>query len=115
MGFKRTIVLISVFLFAMMLVFMVFFMSRSDGNVVYPPVISNCPDYWDHDEVANTCNNTFGMKKDAEPETVAVPDKKLDDFLSGTGGKCMRRDWAQENGVTWDGITNNKRLDCSAY
>lgn len=90
---------------------MIFFMGRKNADVIYPPVLNKCPDYWDYDKEGNKCENTFGMKKDG----TKIIDLELKDYSEGTVGKCGKRDWSIDNGLTWDGITNNEKLDCSEY
>lgn len=90
---------------------MIFFMGRKNADVIYPPVMNKCPDYWDYKEDGNKCENTFGMKKGG----TKIQDLELDNYSEGTVGKCGKRDWSIDNGLTWDGITNNEKLDCSEY
>ncbi len=92
---------------------MIFFMGRKEADIIYPPVVNKCPDYWDYDESGNKCENTFGMKN--TNDNSVIPPLTLDDYSQGTVGKCGKRDWSIDNGLTWDGITNNEKLDCSEY
>tara|TARA_B100002019_G_C20889150_1_gene412565 strand:- start:137 stop:478 length:342 start_codon:yes stop_codon:yes gene_type:complete len=113
MAFKRTITVVAIILLVVIFVFMIFFMGRQNADVIYPPVVNKCPDYWDYDNGDNKCKNTFGMKKNTS-DTNDIDDLILD-FSQGTAGKCGKRDWSIQNGLTWDGITNNEKLDCSEY
>ena len=113
MAFKRTITVAAIILLVVIFVFMIFFMGRQNADVIYPPVVNKCPDYWDYkDDGSNTCVNTFGMKNKSGNE---IQDLTLDNYSEGTVGKCGKRDWSIDNGLTWDGITNNEKLDCSEY
>ena len=114
MAFKRTITFIAIILLVAIFIFMIFFMGRKNADVIYPPVLNKCPDYWDQKDNGNKCENTFGMKKPND-DTTNIPDLELDDYSQGTVGKCGKRKWARDNGMTWDGITNNEKLDCSEY
>ena len=119
MGFKRTITIVAAVLLIIIFVFMIFFLKRSGDDVVFPPVISKCPDYWDHEQMGgggggDVCKNTFGMKKDVGDNT-GIRDKALSDFDTGSRGKCGKQKWSRENGLTWDGITNSTKLDCSEH
>jgi hypothetical protein len=114
MAFKRTITVVAIILLVVIFVFMIFFMGRQNADVIYPPVVNKCPDYWDYDKGNNKCKNTFGMKKNID-DTKDIDDLILGDYSEGTVGKCGKRDWSIQNGLTWDGITNNEKLDCSEY
>jgi hypothetical protein len=114
MAFKRTITFVAIILLVAIFIFMIFFMGRKNADLIYPPVLNKCPDYWDYNEDngSKKCMNTFGMKKNTND---AIPPLDLDNYSQGTVGKCGKRDWAIDNGLTWDGITNNEKLDCSEY
>lgn len=114
MAFKRTITFLAIILLVAIFIFMIFFMGRKNADVIYPPVVNKCPDYWDYKEDGNKCMNTFGMKKNINDANDISP-LNLDDYSQGTVGKCGKRDWSIDNGLTWDGITNNEKLDCSEY
>ena len=91
---------------------MIFFMGRKEADIIYPPVVNKCPDYWDYDESGNKCENTFGMK---DASGSKAPSLDLDKYTEGTVGKCDKRNDVVNLGLTWDGITNNEKLDCSEY
>jgi hypothetical protein len=116
MGIKRTIVVVAFVILVAIFIFMIFYMKEVDKDVVFPPVVSRCPDYWDHDisgdgDGDGVCKNTFGMKKGGD----TIPDNDFSGFDIGSGGKCSKKEWAIENNLTWDGITNDMMVDCSGY
>ncbi len=114
MGFKRIVATSAIVILVAICIFMIFFFKRSSDDVVYPPVINKCPDYWDYDESGGECVNTFGMKsKKAGNATISA--LSTEDHSESNNGLCMKRDWSHDEGVTWDGITNNEKLDCSDY
>lgn len=112
---KRTIVIIAFCILVVYFVFIVFFMKQTNSDVVFPPVVSRCPDYWDHDRSGvggdGVCKNTFGMKKD----NVKIPDQDFSKYDNGSSGKCSKKKWALTNRVMWDGVTNDTQTDCSEY
>ena len=113
MAFKRIITIGAIILLVTVFIFMIFFMGRQNEDVIYPPAISKCPDYWDHEDGSNgeKCKNTFGMKKDGNN----ISELDLTNYNSGKTGRCEKRDWSINNGLTWDGITNDEKLDCNNY
>ena len=71
-------------------------------NAKFPPVSSECPDYWTAKD--NICYNTqhlgtCGMSKNFNTH-----------YFEGADGPCRRNTWAKNCGTTWDGITNNPKI-----
>ncbi len=107
MGFKRNVVVIASILLIAILIFMFVSFTRGGGDLVFPPVVNKCPDFWDLGP-DGVCTNTFGIKK-------------TDGSVEGAGGikfeedyptKCEKKDWTTTTGYTWDGISNNSSLNC---
>ena len=107
MGFKRNVVGIASILLIAILIFMFVSFTRGGSDIVFPPVVNKCPDFWDLG-TDGVCTNTFGIKK-------------TDGSVEGDGGidfeeeyptKCEKKVWATSNGYTWDGISNNSSLNC---
>ena len=104
----QTIVLYvaSIFLILLMIIMSILLYQKKQ-NIVYPPVIANCPDYW-LDESTDTygkCVNrkNLGNCKPAEMDFTGS-------FWTGTEGLCRKYKWAKECNLTWDGITNNNKI-----
>ena len=101
MGFKRSVLIIALIVFIVMLLIMAVVIKNSYENVVYPPEISLCPDYWEVNDDGKTCKATNNNRG-----TYAVGDVS-DDFSDMSNSaridKCI---WASDNGVNWDGVTN---------
>ena len=115
MAFKGIVTTTAIVLLVAFFIFMIFFMKRTSDDVEYPPHINKCPDYWDYNEINNECENTFGMKKEENTDSTSISNLKLEDYGTGKSGKCKKRDWSYENNLTWDGVTNDEKLDCSDY
>jgi hypothetical protein len=98
-------------------------MYKQNATQLYPPTINSCPDYYAHDPtgicIANdkiwtdvdglsslrtnlTCNNV-----DFSGNKVAGMSKK--------SSLCSKKQWAEDCGVTWDGVTDNRMLCYSEY
>tara|TARA_B100000900_G_C20558884_1_gene708001 strand:+ start:1089 stop:1406 length:318 start_codon:yes stop_codon:yes gene_type:complete len=101
MGFKRSVLITALIVFIVMLLIMAVVIKNSYENVVYPPEISLCPDYWEVNDDGKTCKATNNNRG-----TFAVGDVS-DDFSDMSNSaridKCI---WASDNGVNWDGVTN---------
>lgn len=101
MGFKRSVLITALIVFIVMLLIMAVVIKNSYENVVYPPEISLCPDYWEVNDDGKTCKATNNNRG-----TYAVGDVS-DDFSDMSNSaridKCI---WASDNGVNWDGVTN---------
>jgi len=70
----------------------------------FPPVQSECPDYW----IVNadgTCTNkqNLGTCADGSQHTMNF----TTDQWTGPGGLKKKCDWAKNCNITWDGVTNN--------
>lgn len=71
-------------------------LSKQRKNAVYPPVLADCPDYWE-----NTSDGTCRRK---QYNRGICPDN-IKDFSDSTD--CYKYDWTNKCDVTWDGISNN--------
>ena len=86
-----------------MLLFVAYMMKRTQSTAAWPPMISDCPDYFEVVD-PHVCNNVKGLGTCTG--TVQFTDPKY----QGRSGLKQKKVWAQECGVTWDGITNNTSL-----
>ena len=87
---------------------------NNNASVVYPPVVSNCPDYWYESYDKNspdvdptktptgTCYNKMNLGNSKCSKNM--------DFSKwvGTNGLCKKQTWARKCDITWDGVTNAK-------
>jgi len=84
---------------------------RQKYNSTYPPVMPNCPDYWDMS--GNLCIN----KKTPPLGNPACP--KQMDFSTGQwkgqDGLCNKYKWAQQCNLVWDGISDNADICDSGW
>ena len=78
--------------------------------IEFPPLINDCPDYFVHDPDAAggaTCTATSGVYSATDSRFITL----TGDFLpTNANSMCKKKAWAQENAVTWDGITNDISL-----
>lgn len=74
--------------------------AKNMKNVEFPPYVSNCPDFWEETD-AGVCKNIYKL---GEPIVKEVT--PLDEGWNGTTGYCDKYRWANNNNLTWDGVTN---------
>jgi hypothetical protein len=77
--------------------------SMSQNKQIWPPVIGDCPDYWSDQGkggskcVVNARKDNIGLA--TSPMDFSSP------IYSGSNGACIKYTWANNNKVSWDGIT----------
>ena len=85
---------------------------RNSTSVVFPPVISNCPDYWydsydpnsiDVDPTKTRTGTCYNKMNLGNPEC----SRSLD---FSKWGMCKKQTWARKCNITWDGVTNSKNV-----
>tara|TARA_B100001250_G_scaffold386732_2_gene383513 strand:- start:218 stop:544 length:327 start_codon:yes stop_codon:yes gene_type:complete len=104
MTFQKTVFMIAVVLFILIMTVVGVLMSKSAAATQFPPEIGNCPDYWELvDEPGDNpqkkvCNNIKELgtcnQNDIDFNAEAYKSRKK---------KC---DWAKGCNIEWDGITN---------
>ena len=103
MTFQRTTIIVAASILVIMLLLVAFMIHRAHENAEWPPMISECPDYF---EVVSpqVCNNVKGLGTCTG--TIDFTDPKF----QGKSGLKEKSDWAKGCGVTWDGVTNSTSL-----
>jgi hypothetical protein len=106
-------IFISAILSAILLLAIVgFIIYKYKDQEVYPPIISNCPDYYNLD-ANNKCVNTgvWLLTDSANCESI---DFSGNNYMAAgtdsTSGLCAKKNKATECKITWDGITNNSAI-----
>lgn len=115
-GFHKIVICIAIITLIISLVIIGHYLRNSKSNSIYPPVVSNCPDYWEEKIIPGNANNRKHCVNNKEinngkPDTVKVKDFNSGDW-QGFIGRCRKQQWAVQNELTWDGVTNNPKL-CS--
>lgn len=79
----------------------------------FPPVVSECPDYWNVESTSNDgktiCKNILKINPNNVSDTNSC---NIVDTINFKGASdidtiCNKYKWASKCGVVWDGITNN--------
>lgn len=104
MTFQRITLIVAGLMLVVMLLLVVYMMRQSIKSTNWPPMISECPDYF---EVVSpgVCNNVKGLGTcQGSAISFQAPE------YQGTQGLSQKKQWAQHCGVVWDGITNNDSI-----
>jgi len=102
MTFQSTVMTVAIIFLIVSLCFIGLALYNQKYKSEFPPVIPNCPDYWDmsgnmcisHPKVGNRDSSCTEPRDFTEPS------------WTGTEGKCAKYRWAKGCNLTWDGITN---------
>jgi len=118
--FNKIVLIIATIVLIVSLLILGYFLNVALLNDSYPPVISECPDYWD------ISLNTFDEKECINVSTInrgnGSTDCKTLNFaqfsVNGTDKEsviCTKKQKANDCGLTWDGITNNSTACDNSY
>jgi len=102
--FQKTVSIIAVIMLIISLSFIGLALYRQKYNPEYPPVVPNCPDYWDAS--GNLCVNYHNLGS----ETCFGDMDFTTAQWSGDSGLCSKYKWAKSCNLTWDGVTNRPEL-----
>lgn len=105
---KYTIIIIATIILIIYLIIIGLSIYNSQYNQKYPPVIPECPDYWEITE-DKICQNTKNIGSCLSAES----DKKInlnDAKWKGKTGMCAKYQFAKRCNLQWDGIAENNKL-----
>jgi len=107
-SFQKLILLIATVILIITLVFIGISLHYSRKAVAWPPLVPECPDYWTVDGSGNntTCINVKNLGTCPVPtgQEHLVMNFNTPTF-SGKNALCSKYTWANNCGVSWDGIT----------
>lgn len=113
--FNKIVLFTAIFILIISLIIVGILLSFLLMSETYPPVISDCPDYWDVS--LNSSNETICINLSQQNTglgTSECTNYNTDLFLvSGTDYAnvlCEKYKWANDCDITWDGITNNNQV-----
>jgi hypothetical protein len=101
-SFQKSVLVIAVIILVITLIFVGVALSYSKATT-WPPMTPDCPDYWLMDGSGNntSCINVKNLG--------TCSNQKVMNFNSstytGTNGLCAKYTWANNCGLSWDGIT----------
>ena len=100
MTFQKTVFMIAVVLFILIMSVIGVLMTKSKASMQFPPEIGNCPDYWKLDDVngEKVCINVKEIGADNCESDI--------NFNTQYKSRKQKCNWAKGCNVAWDGITN---------
>ena len=111
-SFNKIVLGISSVILIIALVIIGTLIAKSMSEQSFPPVISDCPDYWDvtYDNDNNlVCKNISTINR-GRSEFNNYPVALFNNRGTTIGDTmCEKFKWAKKADVTWDGITNNNK------
>ncbi len=117
MSFNSIVMIVAIVMLIVSLTMIGIALKNQKNNVTFPPVISDCPDYYTStknpegtDYICNR-NDSLSTNDNTECNTFDNSHTKF----KGVGGLCEKKKWANNCGVTWDGVTNNPDAEKNCY
>lgn len=112
--FQKSVLYIITFLFIVILIIvclLIIYMKKKD--ISFPKQEQSCPDYWE-----DRSKNGDGSKC-VNTKNLGNSRNKIMDFSKSLwkekDGLCNKSSWAKNCNLSWDGITNNKRIQCNTF
>lgn len=115
--FQKVVLFLAIIILILVLIFIGFSLHKA-RSAEWPPIIGDCPDYWvDMSGNGSHCVNVKdlgnGKCKPSGSQKHLTMDFSSAAFKGGNG-LCAKYTWAQNCGVTWDGITYGVNNPCDA-
>ena len=99
MNFQKAITIIAILFLILVLLGMWYIFSRGKSDIKFPPVVAQCPDYWELNK-KNMCINNKNLGNGCKKFNPKDPK------YQGPQGKIEKCKWSKNCGIVWDGITN---------
>lgn len=113
MKFQKWVVLIAIILLVVSLILIALVLVNSKKSQPWPPVLSNCPDYWtDVKGDGSQCQNDLKLAGSYAQSNRSTCTNQTVNFAvapyTGVNGLCNKYQYAHNCGIEWDGITYGK-------
>ena len=100
-SFQQVVLTFAIIFLIVILVIIGYSLTNSKTVVKWPPMVANCPDYWE--DVTNSADAAVGSVRCNNIQNIgSCGGEKI--FLK-TETPCNKYTWATTCGSTWDGIT----------
>ena len=105
--FQKTVATIAIIILIITLCVIGIALYRAKYHSAYPPVIANCPDYWDASGNLDISNNLVCVNSmNLGSSTCSNSMNFTTSSWQGKNGLCQKYKWAKSCDLTWDGITD---------
>ena len=111
-SFNTTVLMVASVLLIIGLIIIGMFIVKSLGEETFPPVVSDCPDYWDviSNNGQKICKNNSKINDSSSELCKNYPTNLFSVNGSSNDDKlCEKNKWAKDCNIHWDGITNNPK------
>ena len=117
-SFQKIVLIIATIFLILFLVLIGVSLSNPNGDVDWPPVVGNCPDYW-VDLLGNGTKCFNSHRLGSCPNYIpTADDQNTMNFnrapFTGSNGSCAKYKWANHCKISWDGITYGIKNPCTA-
>ena len=116
-SFQKIVLFAAIIILIIALVVIGIALSVTKNRHKWPPIVSDCPDWWISDGSGNnsTCINVkdLGVCPAATGEPHQVMNFNQQQF-TGSNGTCAKYTWANNCNVSWDGITYGVDNPCNS-
>jgi hypothetical protein len=112
MIFYKNIFISAILSAIILLVIVGFIIYKYKDQEVYPPIVSDCPDYYNLNDKGK-CVNTGVWEITNTTECDFIDFSNNSYRAAGTdrtSGLCAKKKMAQKCKISWDGVTNNSSI-----
>lgn len=109
-NFYNIVLITAVIILILVLTYIGIQMYRKSTTDIFPPVVAACPDVWEQTPDGKYCripnasqSSLTAPGMDATNGTIDFKDPKWSVKQSAI---CAQREWANKNGIVWDGVSN---------
>ena len=109
MNYYKMVTIIALVVLIICLAFVGAALSKSSKNSIFPPQVSECPDFYVKDELTGNCETDKYDKISDECYSINFSNdtEYNNPGMGSTSGMCKKKNWAKGCNINWDGITNN--------
>lgn len=106
MSFQNIVLIIAGILLILTLVIFGISLYNKNKHSAFPPVRSQCPDYWEFTKDSTGADICINTKNLGNPKCNKQMNFQEGKWV-GKEGTCNKKDWAKNCDLVWDGITNS--------
>ena len=110
-SFQKTTLIVSTVLLIIALIITGVLVMKALMNEKYPPIISDCPDYWDvtyNSDKNLVCKNVSTINRGRSGCNNYPVSQFLLNGSTDNDILCEKYKWSKKCDIAWDGVTNNK-------